>query len=171
MEFSAVWKTLEEMIADLRKRGVVMPAETLSDLKSARTMIRISKIGPAYWEAAQKIVEYLGKVESYLVSEGERRFGSEYADRWLVKLNESRRKAPEEEKETRFILGLPRKQKWVRVKPSAGLTLGRLRELVDESRLSCNTQNDGSLLVYGKDEDVKALVRKMATEYRLKIEK
>jgi len=49
--------------------------------------------------------------------------------------------------------------------------LERIRELADELSLSCEEQNDGCLLVYGEDERVRGLVKKMATKYGLKVEK
>ena len=80
MGYLDTWKILEEMITDFREKGRVVPAKIMDDLKSARTMIRILKADASCGETAQKIDEYLGSVESYLVSEGEKIFGATYAD-------------------------------------------------------------------------------------------
>ncbi len=171
MGYSAVWKVLEEMLTDFRKRGLIVPAEVMSNLKSARTMIKILKADKSRGETLQKIEEYLGSVESYLVSEGENRFGSKYVEEWLGRLNEAGRKAFEEEEEARFIPGLPREHKWIRVKHSAKLPLKKLKMLAEESNLSYKVQNDGCLLVYGENERIKDFVKKMATKYGSKVEK
>ena len=172
MGYLAVWKILEEMLSDFRRKGKEIPAEVMTDLKSARTMIRILKAGANREETVQKIEDYLGNVESYLISEGQKQFGTEYVDEGLRRLREARGRISErEEEEARFVSGVPREQKWVCVKPTEELSLERLIALAEESQLSHKTQNDGTLLVYGKDEDVKGFVKKMTTEYGLKTEK
>jgi len=111
-------------------------------------------------------------LESYLVSEGQKQFGTEYADEKLKRLSEARGKTSGEEvEEARFVFGVSREHKWVRVRPTAELSLEKLKLLAEESRLSHKIQNDGTLLVYGKDEDAKGFVKKMTTEYGLKTEK
>jgi hypothetical protein len=168
MGYSSAWQILENMIADFRKRGVNVPEEVMTNLKSAKTMIKILKADPSRGETLQKIEEYLGNVESYLVSEGQKAFGDEYVKEWFKRLEEANRKIDEEE--TRFVAGLPREGKWVRVKPSAELTLEKLKKSAEELNLSYNIQNDGYLLVYGTDECIKEFVKKIAAEYGLKAE-
>jgi hypothetical protein len=165
------WKVLEEMVADFRRKGKDIPTKAMTDLKSAKTMIRILKADARCGETVQKIEEYLGSVESYLISEGERVFGAAYATEWLNRLSQASRKAVQEEDETRFVPGLPREQKWIRIKPSAELTVKQLRELAEDSDLSYKTQDDGSFLVYGKGESVKDFVKKMTAKYELKDKK
>jgi hypothetical protein len=163
MGYLAVWKVLEEMILEFRKRGITIPVEVMDNLKSARTMIKILKADPSRGETMQKIEEYLSTVESYLISEGQKKFGVEYVDKWLKKLDEANIRFPDlEEEETRFVPGLPREQKWIRVKPSAELPMEKLKLLAKELNLSCELQGDGYLLVYGEDERLKEFVKKMA---------
>lgn len=168
----AVWKTLEEMVADFRRRGKEIPAEVMKDLKSARTMIRIAEADPNSAETNQKIEQYLANVESYLVSEGQKQFGAEYVDNWFKRLREAAGRVPAaEEGEGRFALGAPRGQKWIRVRPSTEFTLERLRILAEESGVSCKPQSGEHVLISGKDEQVKRFIKKMASEYALKTEK
>jgi len=163
MGYLAVWKVLEEMILEFRKRGITIPVEVMDNLKSARTMIKILKADPSRGETMQKIEEYISNVESYLISEGQKKFGVEYVDKWLKKLDEANIRFPDlEEEETRFVPGLPREQKWIRVKPSAELPMEKLKLLAKELNLSCELQGDGYLLVYGEDESLKEFVKKMA---------
>lgn len=164
MGYLASWKVLEEMIADFRKKGAAVPSEILSDLKSARTLINVLKADPTCTDTSQKIEEYLLNIESYLVSEGQKIFGTAYVEEWLKRLDEASRKSPheEEEEETRFIPGIPREHKWIRVKPSAELSVEKLKALAEESKLSYTLQSDGCLLVYGNDENIKEFVKKMA---------
>jgi hypothetical protein len=172
MGYSETWKILEEMIADFRKRGRVVPVKIMDDLKSARTMSRILKADESYEGAIQKIEEYLRSVESYLVSEGEEHFGVTYANEWLKRLDDASRKtSKKEEEQTRFIPGLPREKQWIRVEPSAELAIDRLKTLADDSSVSYRTCTDGSILIYGKKEHIIDFVKKMATKHGLKAEK
>ena len=90
MGYLSVWKVLEEMIIEFRKKHITIPEEVMDNLKSARTMIKILKADPCRGETMQKIEEYLGNVESYLISEGQKKFGQEYVEKWLKKLESER---------------------------------------------------------------------------------
>jgi hypothetical protein len=161
----AVWKVLEEMIIELRKKGLPIPATVMNDLKSARTMIKIMNVDESRGETAQKAEEYLGNVEVYLVTEAQKKLAPEYIDEWLRRLEEASCEICEEKgEEQRFISGLPRDQKWIRVEPLASLPLEKLKQLAEESNLSCSVQEDGRLLVHGKAEDIKWFVKKMTGE-------
>jgi len=165
MGYLAVWKVLEEMVIEFRKKGLPVPAAVMNDLKSARTMIKIINIDASRGETAQKAEEYLGNVESYLVTEAQKEFAPECIDAWLRRLEEASCEICEEKgEESRFISGLPRDQKWIRVEPLASLPLEKLEQLAEESNLSCSVQQDGRLLVYGKAEDIKGFVKKMTGE-------
>ncbi|MEM2335927.1 MAG: DUF2096 family protein [Candidatus Bathyarchaeia archaeon] len=171
MGYLAVWKVLEEMITDLKKKGTVVPAGILNDLRNARTLINVLKADPTRFETSQKIEEYLNNVEAYLISEGQR-FGDKYIEGWVKRLEEASRKVfDEEEEETRFVPGLPRDQRWIRVKPSEEMSIEALKALAGELNLLFEVQSDGFLLVYGEDERLKDFVKKMATKYGFKPEK
>jgi len=171
MGYSAAWKVLEGIITDFRKKGLKVPADIISDLRSAKTLINILRADPSRIDTSQNIEKYLRIVESYLVSEGQKRFGADYVDECLKRLNEANKKVFEKEEEKPFIPRLPREQKWIRVKPSHELPMEKIKELADELSLSCDVQNDGCLLVYGEDERVKVFVKKMAKKQGLRAEK
>jgi hypothetical protein len=161
----AVWKVLEEMIIEFRKKGLPIPVTVMNDLKSARTMIKIMNVDESRGETVQKAEEYLGNVEAYLVTEAQKKFAPEYIDNWFRRLEEaSCETCKEKGEESRFISGLPRDQKWIRVEPLASLPLEKLKQLAEESNLSASVQKDGRLLVCGKAEDIKRFVKKMNEE-------
>ncbi|MEM2972181.1 MAG: DUF2096 family protein [Candidatus Bathyarchaeia archaeon] len=171
MGYLAVWKVLDEMVVDFRKRGISVPAYIIADLRYAKTLINVLKADPNYAETSQKIEEYLHEVESHLISEGQKLFGVGYMEEWLKKLDEAISKPFEEEKTMRFVPGVPREHRWIRVKPSAILSIKSLEALAKESNLSCKIQEDGYMLVYGEDENIKDFVKKMAIKHGLKVEK
>ncbi len=172
MGYLAAWKVLEEMVTDLKKKGITVPADIFGDLKNAKTIINILKADPSRGENIQKIEEYLGNVESYLVSEGLKRFGQVYVDEWLERRDQAGRKiVDEKEEETRFISGLPREQKWIRLTPSNELPLEKLKTLANESDLSHRVQTDGCLLVFGPDTAIKDFVKRITAKCKPKARK
>jgi hypothetical protein len=161
----AVWKVLEEMVIELRKKGLTVPSTVMNDLKSARTMIKIMNADTSRSEITQKVDEYLGTVESYLVTEAQKEFEPEYIDAWLRRLEEANCETRANVvEESRFIAGIPRDQKWIRIRPLTSLPVEKLKQLAEESNLSCSIQEDGRLLFYGKAEDIKEFVKKMIGE-------
>ncbi len=173
MGYLMAWKILEEIVVDFRKKGLSIPIEIMNDLKAAKTMIKILKADSGHGENLQKIEQYLEAVEVYLISNGQEVFGAHQVDIWLERLSEARKRTDEddEEKEMRFISGVPREQKWILVRPSDELPVGKLEALAEESSLSYTFRDDGSFIVYGKDEHVKAFVKKMTTKYGLETER
>jgi hypothetical protein len=172
MGYVAVWKALEQMVTDFRKKELEIPTEVMNDLKNAKTLIRILKAEPSRGDNIQKIEQCLENVESYLISEGQKEFGTEYADQWLERLDKaSKETGDEEDKETRFIPGLPRHRKWIRVASSADFPLDKIKAIADKMSLSYTVHKNGSLLVYGEDQNIKDFVKKMASKYESKAEK
>ena len=169
MGYLAAWKVLEETITAFRKKGITVPAEIVSKLRHAKTLINVLRVDPSHLETSHKIEEHLRNVESYLVAEGQKRFGTAYVEELIKRLDQASTTAiEEEEEETRFISGLPRDQKWIRVKPSNELPIEGLKALTGELNLLYRVQNDGCLLVYGEDQRIKDFVKKMTTKYGLK---
>jgi hypothetical protein len=68
------------------------------------------------------------------------------------------------EEEDKFILGVPRDQKWIRVEPIQSLPPERLKQLAQELNLTVNPQKDGRLVVYGQPENIKEFLKRMAAE-------
>lgn len=165
MGYLAVWKVLEEIMTEFRKKQLPVPERIMNDLKAAQTMIRIMNADLGHGETRQKIEEYLGTVEAYLITEAEEHFAASQIDKWLKRLETANCESGEENKqESRFVSGVPRNQKWLRVEPLADLPAGKLRQLAKETNLSANTQKDGRMLVYGQAEDLKEFIKKMTHE-------
>ena len=165
MGYTAVWKILEEIIVEFRKKGLTIPQNIMNDLKSAKVMIKIMDVDEGRGEAAQKIEQYLGSVEAYLITAAQKTFEPARIDAWLRRLEEATCNlcAYEVGKEgkPKFISGVPRDQKWIRVKPLDSMPLDELKQLAEKTRLSSRVEEDGRLVVYGKAEDIREFVKKM----------
>lgn len=169
MGYLALWKVLDAMIMDFRKKGIAVPLNIIDDLRYAKTLTNVLKAGSSNLETVHKIEECLRNVEAYLISEGREKLGNEYVEVWLKQLDEANRASFNEERgETRFIPGAPREQCWIRIKPSRELPIEKFKILAEKLNLSFEVQKDGFLIVYGEDEHVKNFVKEMATKYGLK---
>ena len=168
--YSATWKILEEIMIEFRKKSLPIPESVMSDLKSAKTMIKLMDSDDGRGEIGPRVEQYLASVEAYLVTEAEKSFPSERLDEWLRRLGASScdvcvgQPKPAAEEESRFIPCLPRDQKWVRVKPIVSLPREKLEELAKESGLSFRVEKDGHLIVFGKAEDIRKFVKKMTEQ-------
>ncbi|MFB3888618.1 MAG: DUF2096 family protein [Candidatus Bathyarchaeia archaeon] len=169
MSYAARSKILEEMIIEFGRKGLKLPQNVLEDLKSARVLMKVLDASQSdRGETAPKIDEYLGSVEAYLVTEAGKHFPSEKVDDWLRKLDlagcESCVTVVKPREEMRFIPGVPRDQKWIRVKPLASLPLEKLEQMAAETRLGFREEEDGHLIVFGTGEDIKQFIAKMTEQ-------
>src|SRR5450759_2323194 len=161
----ATWKLLEDMMIELKKKGVNIPPNVIEDLRSAKSMIKLSCMKESQGEVIQKAEEILGTVEAFLITEAQKIFGSETIDKWLIRLEEASIEICEEpEDESTFVVGIPRDQKWIRVEPNGNLSSERLHQLAVQQNLSVSKQNDGRLIIYGSPENIKGYIKKMAAE-------
>ncbi len=165
-------KILEEIIIEFRKKSLEIPPNILSDLKSARTLMKVEQADQrGHGETSPKIDEYLANVEAYLVTEAGLHFDSEKVDEWLRRLDLASYKScvsVEEKGEARFITGVPRDQKWVRLEPIGGLPLEKLEQLATETNLSFREEKDNHLTVYGTEKAIKEFIKKMSKQNGIK---
>jgi hypothetical protein len=166
MSYTAKWKILESMMIELQKKGVVTPSGVMTDLRSAKLMIKISQSEGSKGDSMPKLEEYFANVESYLITEAQKVLSSDSVDEWLRRLDEASMQTCEitPEAEDKFIMGVPRDQKWVRIEPMANMNSERLQQIARETKLSTDLKKDGRLVVYGQQDDIKAFLRKITEE-------
>ena len=160
-------KILEEIIIELRRKSLEIPANVMSDLKSARTLMKVEKADArGRGETEPKIDEYLGSVDAYVITEAGKYFSAEKVEKWLTALDlascESCVTVEEPKEEMRFISGVPRDQKWIRVEPIESLPVEKLEKMATEAKLGFRREKDGRLIVYGTDEAVKGFIKKIS---------
>jgi len=167
MGYIDAWKVLADLIVELRKKGEMIPANVMNDLRSAKTMIQVFKADPAHVENIPQIETYLESVESYLFPVAEEKYGEKFVKEWMEKLSQARRKV-EETRETvsKFVPGLPRNKHWVRVQISKDTPQKEIERLAKEEKLSCKMQKNGYMLVYGNTKSIKSFVKTVAEKFR-----
>jgi hypothetical protein len=166
MGYSAKWKVLEDLILELRKKGFETPPNVIYDLRSAKSMIKITETEGGKGDTTLKLEEILGNVESELINDSQNVLSAQETDEWLKRLNEATLSTCEAKSEAKstLVTGVPRDQKWIRVEPMPNLPAVKLTQIAKENTLSVLKQNDGRLVVYGKQESIKAFLRRMTEE-------
>jgi len=169
MSYEERWNILADLLTELRRKGEKIPTKAMNDLRSAKTMIQILKADPTHIENIPRVETYMGNVESYLIFAAQEKFGSQFVERWMRKLEEARKTVKVEEKAKptpRFVPGLPRDNRWVRVQISEDTPRGDVERIANENRLSYKMQKNGYMLVYGNRQSIKTFVKKMAERLR-----
>ena len=166
MSYEEKWKVLADLLAELQEKGAKIPAEVITDLRSAKTMIQVLKANTKHTENISRIETYLRSVEAYAVFTIEKQ-GTEKVEELLKKLEAPKRAQSNEKKETAngFVSNVPRDKNWVRIQISEDIPRKVMEKLVKDNGLSYRIQNDGYILVYGNGEKIKSLVRKLAEQF------
>lgn len=163
MNYEHLWKVLEELSTELTKKGITVPQELIDDLKSAKVYISIYKTNPTKLNLSEEIEIYMENVESNLLYLAESDVGKDYADKWLKKIYRARtEKVPEPTSvATGFVTAIPKGEHWIRINLSGLMDDKDVRELVKMLNLSSMPQENGYLLVHGKEECIKTFVKKI----------
>jgi hypothetical protein len=157
----AFWRILEGMLIQLKKSGLEIPPKIMEDLRAAKSMIQLSCTQGSPGDAIAKAEEYTANVEAFVVDEAQKAFGSEVVDEWLRSLEAANAEGCEQlqSEVEKFVVGVPRDQKWVRVEPTGRVTRELVERLAQESGLQVKAQVDGRLVVYGRPDAVKAFLK------------
>lgn len=162
MSWEARWKILSDAIVDLCRRGERVPQSVVNDLRSAKVMLGVVRADRARPENIARLEEYLSNVESYVLSAAKNVFGEDYVNNILRRLCELEREGFMLEEPTRFRPGLPREEKWVRIQVTEMTPLDFIRDVAGELNLKFRVEEDGYVLIYGAEENVKAFIKKIS---------
>jgi hypothetical protein len=159
MNYDEKWKILADLLIELKDNGILIPTEIMNDLRSAKTIIQVLKADPKCTETISRIEKYLRNIESYAISTGEK-IDKKIAEDWLKKIKYNKIKKPEKFNEkSSFIHGIPRNEKYVRIKIIEDLLPENLKKIAKENNLSYRTQKNGYVIVHGDPKNIKKLVK------------
>jgi hypothetical protein len=171
MGYEAKSKILEKVIIDLGKKHIEIPVNILSDLQSARSLLKIQNIDSrGAGETEHRIDEYLGNVEAFVISEAEKVFPPERVEQWLATLDMAMTgcrscgvscQQQKEGADDRFITGVPRDQRWVRVKPIDGLSVDKIEDIAAKASLGLKREANDNILVYGTKEQIGDFIKQI----------
>lgn len=166
MSWEARWKILSDVIADLCRRGERIPQNIINDLRSAKVMLEVVKADRVRSENVARLEGYLSNVESYALSVAKNVFGEDYVNEILRKICELEIEGFMPEEPIRFRPGLPREEKWVRIRLMERTPLELIREIAGELNLKLRIEENGHVLVYGAEENVKAFIKRVSEKVR-----
>ncbi len=156
----ASWKTLEDLLITVKKEGVEVPASVVDDLRAAKSMIMLACVEDRSGDAVQKAEELTANVEAFLITEAQKVFSPETVNDWLKRLEEANCQVCEEAAfNEKFIIGVPRDQKWIRMEPTEAFSADQLENLASQAHLSAKRQIDGKLVICGNSEDLRAFIK------------
>jgi hypothetical protein len=153
------------MMLELKAAGTVVPPKVVEDLRSAKSMIQLTFTDGSHGDVLQKAEEYLANVEAYVITEGQTVFGAAKVDEWLRRLQEASCQVCEEPAiSDKFVVGVPRSQKYVRIEPKGDLTKEKVEILAKVHGMQVKVQPDGKLVVYGCPENLKTFLKQVTAE-------
>ena len=165
MKYEKKWKILDNFLIDLQKRGERIPENIIRDLRSAKTIIELTQADPNQLQIESRIDKYLRNVESYCISTAEK-FGNNTAKEWLKQLNEDKKNENIKKQSFRFVQGIPKNMKWLRVETSEDTPLQEVLKIINECKLQYEIQEKGYILVYGNEKSIDFFVKKMTEQFR-----
>jgi hypothetical protein len=160
--YEGIWITLCELASTLGKLGVAVPAETSIELRSAKALISGYRTDPEAVHVLSQVQAYLKRAERTLVEITRKAGYPETIEEFLERLDKVRRgevKPRSAGGEIRFIPGLPRSGRWIRIRISTRTPLSRIEEVALKSRVSVKPHEEGYVLASGRSEDLREFVR------------
>ena len=159
MNYDKKWKILADLITELKEQKKIVPVEIMNDLRSAKTIIQILKADPTSVETISRIEKYLRNIESYVISTGEE-LNKTIAENWLKKLKDKKMEKTEKINEkTTFIHGIPRNEKWVRIKISTVVIPENLKKIAKANNLTYKKQKNDHIIVHGDPKNIKKMIK------------
>ncbi len=153
------------MMLELKAAGTTVPLKVVEDLRSAKSMIQLTYAEGSHGDMLQKAEEYLANVEAYVITEGQTVFGAAKVDEWLRRLEEASCQVCEEPAVSdKFVAGVPRNQRYVRIEPKGDLTQEKVEAIGKAHDMQVKVQADGKLVVYGCAENLKAFLKQVTAE-------
>jgi hypothetical protein len=96
------------------------------------------------------------------------KFGQAFTEEWMERIQTARGSKAEDEKpssSSKFVPGLPRGQKWVRVQVTKDTSEKEIKQLAEDAGLFSRLQDDGYILVCGEDEKLKLFLKKSTERF------
>ncbi len=161
--YEELWKALASLAGTIQGKGEKIPSDVMKDLKSVKTLISVFRADPSHIEIVLRIETYIENVEAHLLYVAENKIGKQFAEHWLKDLTEARKKAiePKPMITSKFVPGVPRGEHWIRVQITDKVKKDIVERTAKSLGLSSKMQEDRYLLVYGDQEKIKELIRRL----------
>ncbi|MGD2072102.1 MAG: DUF2096 family protein [Candidatus Thorarchaeota archaeon] len=167
MDYLSLWKVFEELITELKKKGITVSDQTMKKLRGARATINIYTADPTYQQTAADLMTQLTDLEMELMTLGEQQVGEEFTKEWLEKITAARNAEPKDSVVDKgFPKGVPRSDYWIRLTIGDTIPSDELREMAAKHNLSIKEESTDQVVVHGEQKIVKLLVKEMTEKQR-----
>ena len=164
LSYEDKWKTLADLLIEIQKMGIKSPSTVMNDLRSAKTIIQVLKRDPTQMESLARAEFYLKNVEAYSISVAEKN-SPEIVQDWLKRINQPKTKDHNKTKNSALLPKTFRDKKWMRIKQTNELSLETVQNLSKNFDVSINVEENGDILVYGDEKDLKNVVKNMTKQF------
>jgi hypothetical protein len=169
MDYFALWKALEELLTELKKKGVNVPDLTMKRLRGARATINIYVADPSYQQTSADLMTQLTELEMELMTLAEQEVGPEFANDWLKRIATAREAEPSSPMVDKgFPKGVPRSDYWIRLTIGDTISIDEVREMATKHDLTVKEETPEQVIVHGEQSRVRQLVKMMTEEQRKK---
>lgn len=158
------WKTLADLLIEIQKMEEKIPSTVMNDLRSAKTIIQVLKRDPTHMESLARAEVYLKNVEAYAISVAEKN-SPEMVQDWLKRINQPETKDHKKTKNNGLIPKTSKDKKWMRIKQTDELSLETVQKLSKNYVVSIKVEENGDILVFGDEKDLKRLVKDMTKHF------
>lgn len=167
INYGSACKKLDELLAELLEKGLVVPEHIPNDLSAARKLINLSRAGsdPSELDLAMGKSPFLQLAEMNLLTIAEEGFGKEYAEAWQKKIIEAYKEEDSGSiRASSHASGIPKNEYWIRIQASEVKIDNDIDKWLGMFHLSARPQEDGYLLIHGAKEDVKSFLKEVRRE-------
>jgi hypothetical protein len=169
MDYLALWKVFEELITELKKKGVSITDQTMKKLRGSRATINIYTADPSYQQTSADLMSQLTELEMELMTLAEQKVGPEFSNEWMEKITEAREAEPSTPAlDKGFPRGVPRSDYWIRLTVGDAIPIDELQEMAAKHKISIKEESSDQVIVHGEKSKIKQLVKMMTEKQREK---
>ena len=165
LSYEDKWKILADLLIEIQKMGEKIPSTVMNDLRSAKTIIQVLKRDPTHMESLARAEVYLKNVEAYAISVAEKN-SPEIVQDWLKRINQPKTKKHKKIKNSALSPKTSKDKKWMRIKQTDELSLKTVQNLSKNFVVSIKVEENGDILVFGDEKDLKSLVKNMTKQFQ-----
>ena len=150
-------RVLDELVLELKGKGIKIPGHTVDELKSGRSLASICARQPEDGDSCVEAMIALENAEMNLLALADVNFGKEAAEAWQLKIKTAyldQSLQPSKPAASRIASGVPRGEYWIRLQSDYLGSIDGARDLLNDAPLSAVRQDDDFILIYGRKEDV-----------------
>lgn len=163
------WYVLNEMLGDLKSKGIRVPVRVNEGLRFTRFIIThykdTNKESHAHRDYFMELEATLNSVKTTLFALAQE-VGVDYVAQWEKKIEEAHLKPPPRPRKT-FVKGVPRDRglDLVRIRFDRNIPESELAQIAHRHEVDISSGEEGIVVLSGAKEKVKSVIREIREKY------